>query len=145
MEIRRKLPIVALVLVFASVGLSACAAGNEPSQETSHSAIAQPEESESQPQEEPEAGNESETSNGDKPSKADVAEGFLNIARQTLGEEFLEEQADEIAACFIDKAYDGLSSETLNAIADGKIWEMNQEEMPVYTSASALCGEELGF
>lgn len=156
MKIRSKLSLAALVVVFGTLSFTGCGATDGPAPEGHQSTSTQSPDSDTTPQTETEAGDATETSDapepsdssqqssGNKPSKADVREGFIGIAKQALGDEFPEDYADEVVQCAVDEFYDELSPQTLNAIADQRLWEMDTDDFSVYGPASQKCAEQYG-
>ncbi|KNX36109.1 hypothetical protein [Luteipulveratus halotolerans] len=60
---------------------------------------------------------------GDKPSKGEVKAGYAKVASSRVGAsaqnpEF-KKSMDKFTGCIVDKTYDDLSADTLNAIKDG--------------------------
>lgn len=137
MNIHHRLTGAALVVLLGAVSLAGCAWGGEPDADKGQDTTSQQQETDaSQPGDD---GAAPESPSGDKPNRAQVAEGFRGISAEALGGELPEEYIAEVADCFVDEAYDSMSAKTLNAIAEGKLWEIDEADYPLFGAAAEEC------
>lgn len=84
--------------------------------------------------------------NRGKPDKKTASTGLAKILKTTrVGSTFTSAQADKIAACVVDRAYDNLTPKTLNAMATGDSKSApDNSDGPVFTASVAYCAAAAG-
>lgn len=137
MQLRSRLTGTALVLTLSTFGLAACGGSDEgndqpkakdtPSQAEATTAA-------------PETAATPESDSGDKPSKAEVVDGYTKLVGELMGgTEMPSGIVKKVVTCFVDEVYDDASPKTLNAIADGNQAGVDPADVNLFTEASGTC------
>ena len=85
---------------------------------------------------------------GGKPSKDAVKEGMIRSIKESGNATYAEDVLNDYASCLVDGSYDKVSTEFLQAIADGKTDPKNakdsSEDGKVFLEVVGKCVSKLG-
>ncbi|GAB3114804.1 hypothetical protein GCM10027055_21490 [Janibacter alkaliphilus] len=79
---------------------------------------------------------------GEKPPKQDVIDGYSAIVTEMMSS-LPEDAVDQATTCLVDEIYDDASVQTLQALADSEVNNVNPDDVSLFQDAQTTCTESL--